>query len=74
MAASGDLSRRFRCGLGKSLLITGVGAVPTAATAGATAVFTFAAVAAGVAVGSSGGIAGIAIIVAGLLVIRNARC
>jgi hypothetical protein len=74
MPAEGDLSRKYRCGLGKALMLTGAGALPPAASAGAAAAFGAGALAAGIAVGATGGLLGVAIIVAGLLVIRSQRC
>ena len=74
LEVDGDLSRRFRCGLGKNLIVAAAATLPATATAGAGAAFAAGAVAAGVAVGATGGIAAIAVIVAGLIVIRKARC
>jgi hypothetical protein len=70
----GDLSRRFRCGLGQGLIVAGGASLPATATAGAATAFAAGAVGAGLVVGATGGIAAIAIIVAGLMVIRKARC
>jgi hypothetical protein len=72
--AEGDLSRKYRCGLGKALMLTGAGTLPPAAGAGAAAAFGAGALAAGIAVGATGGLLGVAVIVAGLLVIRSQRC
>jgi hypothetical protein len=75
LQVEGDLSRRFRCGLGQSLIVTGAGCLPAAASAGAGAAFAAGVAATGMAVGAAtGGIGAIAIMVAGLLVIRKARC
>jgi hypothetical protein len=71
----GDLSRKFRCGLGSGLLIGGAASLPAAATAGAAAaVATGGAIAAGVIVGATGGVAAIGLIVVGLLVMRRQKC
>ena len=74
---AGDLSRKFRCGLGSGLLIGGAASLPAAATAGAAAAVTVGAagaVAAGVPVGATGGVGAIALIVAGFLVMRRQKC
>jgi hypothetical protein len=74
--AAGDLSRKFRCGLGCGLLISGVAALPVAAGAGAAAAVTVAAgaVAAGLLVGGTSGVGAIAIIVAAIVVMRHHKC
>jgi len=73
--AYGDLSPSFRCGLASGLLISGAASLPSAAgTAAAVAVAAGGAVTAGVIVGVSGGIGAIALIVAGILVMRRQKC
>jgi hypothetical protein len=72
----GDLSKSYRCGLGTGLLVSGAAALPSAIGTGAAAAVTAGAgaLAAGVIVGVSGGVGAIAIIIAGLLVMRRAKC
>lgn len=72
---AGDLSKKFRCGLGSGLLISGGAAIPAAGMAGAgAAVAVGGAVAAGVLVGATGGIGALGLIVVGLLVMRRQKC
>lgn len=73
--AAGDLNKKFRCGLGSGLLISGGAAIPAAGMAGAgAAVAVGGAVAAGVLVGATGGIGALGLIVVGLLVMRRQKC
>jgi hypothetical protein len=73
--AEGDLSAKFRCGLGSGLLISGIAAIPAAGMAGAgAAVAVGGAVAAGVLVGATGGVGAIVVITAAILVMRRQKC
>jgi hypothetical protein len=75
LPAGGDLSRKFRCGLGMGLMLGGAGTLTAAASSGAqAAVAVGAAIGAGVAVGVTRGIAAIALIVAGIFLIRKQKC
>ncbi len=71
----GDLSRKFRCNLGLTLIGGGILSMPATAT-GATAagVALGATVGGAVLVGATGGIAGLAVIVAGIFFIRKSKC
>ncbi len=73
-AATGDLSRRYRCGLGQGLIIGGAASLPATAVAAAGAGVTVGAIGAAVLVAATGGVAGVAVLIAGLFVIRKARC
>jgi hypothetical protein len=73
--AIGDLSPSFRCGLASGLLISGAASLPSAAgTGAAVAIAAGGAITAGVIVGATGGIGALALIVAGILVMRRQKC
>jgi hypothetical protein len=71
----GDLTREFRCGLGSGLLISGAASLPSAVgTAAGAALAAGGTIAAGVLVGSTFGVGAIALVVAGILVMRRQKC
>jgi hypothetical protein len=67
-AVAGDLTRQFRCGLGMALISSAIMSLQT------TAVAAVSVASAGALIATTGGVGAIAILVAGLLVIRNSRC
>jgi hypothetical protein len=72
---AGDLGKKFRCGLGSGLIISGATTLPAAAMAGAgAAVVVGGTIAAGVIVGATGGIGAIALVAAGLVLLRRQQC
>jgi hypothetical protein len=75
LPASGDFSKHFRCGLGNGLMVSGFTTMAGTASLGAGAALAVGGtIAAGVAVAATGGIAGLAILVAGVVIARKAMC
>ncbi len=73
-AVAGDLTRKFRCNLGMTLLTGGLLSIPPIAAAAVGTGIAAGAVGAGLLVGATGGIAAIPIVIAGLIFMARSGC
>ncbi len=73
-AVNGDLTRKFRCALGLTLIGGGFLSLPPTIGGAVGVGLTVGAVGAGLLVGATGGVAGLAIIAAGIFFIRKSKC